>query len=384
MLPPEIAMTWYVPASCSRRSHVVVEAGAVADDDGRDDRRRIARSTGPTASPMARRAKARAPAIRFVDPACRGPSTSTSAPLFDGPDQSDRAAHLRAPVRHRARRRSRYARRGADRTGSRTRAAGAPLVHQCGAQRADDCDAETPPPTDSRRTGRGVGARADADPPHVEVQRHAAGASDARVASQRAFDERERRWRPPSGRRAPGLDARRARARGSSIERHPQAMDRRACCHASDDEQRASAAKPATTTRDRQRAALGRRETWRRPRRPRRPAGQTRRKSGDVGPIEPDRTTRKQTDGRNGCRQRAHVGSCASSVTRSLPRRTRRTRSPSRSKELRDLRVFVTEVVEELVAETARRLDASRRQFLRSSPAARGRRGPARAGRGWR
>ena len=37
MLPPEMAMTWYVPASCSRPLHLVVQSGAIADHDGRDD-----------------------------------------------------------------------------------------------------------------------------------------------------------------------------------------------------------------------------------------------------------------------------------------------------------------------------------------------------------
>ncbi len=40
MLPPEIAMTWYVPASCRRRSTSLVESGPIADEDGRHDGRR--------------------------------------------------------------------------------------------------------------------------------------------------------------------------------------------------------------------------------------------------------------------------------------------------------------------------------------------------------
>ena len=38
MLPPEIAMTWYVPACCSDCCTCLVESGAIADDDRGDDR----------------------------------------------------------------------------------------------------------------------------------------------------------------------------------------------------------------------------------------------------------------------------------------------------------------------------------------------------------
>ena len=79
MLPPEMAMTWYVPASCRSRSIAIVEPGAIANQDRGDDRCRRG-IPGPDARAVSCRIRWRAEAAcsSSHDPSTGAPSTSAA------------------------------------------------------------------------------------------------------------------------------------------------------------------------------------------------------------------------------------------------------------------------------------------------------------------
>ena len=106
MLPPEIAMTWYVPASCSRRS---TSSSRPARSPMRiADTMAAERSLhGATLDAIARRTAARIAATRFSQREPPTATTSTSLSLLTDPT-SDDAAPRELPLAHRARPGFRY------------------------------------------------------------------------------------------------------------------------------------------------------------------------------------------------------------------------------------------------------------------------------------
>ena len=320
--------------------HVVVEAGAIADDDGRDDGGRL-RAPAADGARRSRGARRRAPRRSPRRPAAAREHLDERAALHRA-DQRRPAPRQRALVVGHARieiaRRPAQLRRHAD------AAAGAPLVDARRRQRPDDGDERRRPCTGvplaaGRCRSAFLPRRSDSDRRSTTstLSETPIAPSDG-VRAQHALDASRtlRRLRAAAARRAPPARAARARA--------PRTRAAAAAATRAATRRRASSAPPAKNAerRPRRRASSGRARPRTQHAPPRRGEIRTsrRERNGRSGQEETERQRRRADRRQESRRQCARRAACkrrdAASATKA--RRSRRTRSSIPE----GLRVFVS------------------------------------------